>query len=495
MKVFERSLRRSCLGAMMVVVPPSLLLAQATVNGTVRDSLAGGSFARATVQLLSAAAPWEAGAVVTSDSSGRFSFYGVAPGQYQIGFVHPRLDSLGFDAVSRAVTVPRSSLPITADIALPSARTLSASICGARRDTTGVLLGRVLAADGSLPGSQATVVVEWGELILGSDGMTSTRASVRAPVGRDGRYAACGVPTDVPVLVRASIGDSVETDASGTIELKFVSDVPLLHRDLFVAAHTSTSNANATTDSALGGEQRAASKPARRVSGTSTIVGRVIAPGGQPLAGARVRLLDVRLDDAYVTTDAAGGFRFRSLPAGTFGMEVIAIGFTPTRASVDLRPNRASVLSIMIDARVATLDAITVYSPKSREAIGFEARRKRGLGYFLTGEQVRARGTLLSFVLLSAPTLRAVDTRFGRPVVRGLGNCLPTVYLDGFPLLAEDADDLDRAIGLHQVGAVEVYSTTFEAPARFSRPPPRFRSHNLDGTCASIVLWSKLQVP
>ncbi len=364
---------------------PAWVAAQSAISGVVRDSLTGRPFAGAVVQLLPAAAPWEVGATTQSDSTGRYRFTDVVPGRYQMGFHHPRLDSLGFDAVSRVVDVGTSRSAADADLALPSASTLAGWLCGIRRDTTGVVPGRVLDAN---------------------------------------------------------------TEQSTAVQ-----------------------------------------------RGTSSVVGRVLAPGGQPLAGARVRLRDARVTEAFVTTDSGGRFRMSGLPAGTYPLEVIAIGFTPTRVSVDLRPARVAQANIAIRAQVATLEAVTVYSPRSREAVGFDKRRLQKRGYFLTGEQIRARGVLLSFVLLSAPSMRVVDVRYGRPVLRGFGKCMPTVYLDGFPVTDDDADDLDRLISVNDIGGVEVYTTTFEAPAQFGRPPIRDRRSNLDGTCASIVLWSRMLVP
>jgi hypothetical protein len=474
---------------------PAWATAQSVISGVVRDSLTGRPFAGAVVQLLPAATPWEAGATTQSDATGHYRFAEVAAGRYQLGFHHPRLDSLGFDAVSRVLDVGTSRSVVDADLALPSAATLAGWLCGVRRDTTGVVLGRVLDAGTELPRGAGEVIVEWGEMVLDSLGLHPARASSRTAVGADGRYVACGVPTNVPVLLRAVVTDVGGQASSGTIEVTFEDSVPLRHRDLLLAPEAVAANPPASRIADVGSGAGAASAPTATRLGTSSVVGRVLAPGGQPLAGARVRFRDARVTDVYVTTDSSGRFRMTGLPAGTFPLEAIAIGFTPTSVSVDLRPARVAQADVMIRARVATLEAVTVYSPRSREAIGFDTRRRQKHGYFLTGEQIRNRGVLLSFVLLSAPSIRVVDVRYGRPVLRGFGKCMPTVYLDGFPVTDDDADDLDRLISVNDIGGIEVYTTTFEAPARFGRPPIRDRRSNLDGTCASIVLWSRMLVP
>ena len=469
---------------------PAALAAQSAVSGTARDSLTGRPFGGASVQLLPAASPWDAGATTLADSAGRYLFPAVSAGRYLLGFLHPRLDSLGFDAVSRVIDVAGTGEASQADLALPSAVTLASWFCGARTDTTGVVLGRVRASASGAPVGGGTVLVEWGELVLDASGLRPTRAKVRSTVGEDGRFVACGIPTNVPILVHANAADTLRAASSGTIELSFDREVPLLHRDLFLAMHgDALSSASARVEYGDSSASRGV------LRGTASVAGRVTAPGGQSLAGARVRVRDPRVMETFVTTDSGGRYRLTGLPSGTFSVEVIAIGFTPTRVAVDLRPARVAKADITIGARVASLDPVTVYSPRSREAIGFDKRRRQKRGFFLTGEQIRARGTLLSFVLLSAPSMRVVDMQFGRPVLRGFGKCLPTVYLDGFPVTREDAEDLDRLISIRQIGGVEVYPTTFEAPAQFARPPIRDRTHNLDGSCASIVLWSRMLVP
>jgi len=468
---------------------PAHVAAQTAITGVVRDSLTGRPFIGAVVQLFPAASPWEAGPTTQSDSTGRYRLVDVIPGRYQLGFRHPRLDSLGFDAVSRVVEVGTNRTAADVDLALPSAATLAGWLCGVRRDTTGVVLGRVLDADTELPRGAGQVIVDWGEMVLDSLGLHSARASIRTAVGVDGRFVACGVPTNVPILLRAVVTDSIGRASSGTIEITFADSIPLRHRDLLLAPEAGDADAPASRTVAIDSSARAASSAAAVQRGTSSVAGRVLAPGGQPLAGARVRLRDARVTDAFVTTDSGGFFRMDGLPAGTYPIEVIAIGFTPTRVSVDLRPGRTAQTNITIGAQVATLEAVTVYSPRSREAIGFDKRRLQQRGYFLTGEQIRARNVLLGFQLASAPSIRVINTVNGRPVLRGRLNCRPAVYLDGFPVPSDPmnsaTDDLDLLISVREIGGAEVYPDFLDAPAQFSR----------GGFCAVILLWSRMHVP
>lgn len=107
-----------------------------------RDSLTSRAFIGAVVRLFPATSPWEVRPTVQSGSTERYRLADVAPGRYQFGLRHPRLDSLRFDAVSRVVDIETNRTAADVDLALPSAATLAGWLCGVRRNPRGVVLGR-----------------------------------------------------------------------------------------------------------------------------------------------------------------------------------------------------------------------------------------------------------------------------------------------------------------------------------------------------------------
>ena len=128
----------------LTTISATTLAAQTTVRGVVSDSLTRTPFAGASVQLVLQNAPWSAGRTTRADSTGALRFDSVTPGIYTFGFTHPRLDSLGLDAVTRTLTIADGSTIVDASIALPGANTLATGFCGARTDTTGAMIGRVV---------------------------------------------------------------------------------------------------------------------------------------------------------------------------------------------------------------------------------------------------------------------------------------------------------------------------------------------------------------
>jgi len=69
-------------------------------------------------------------------------------------------------------------------------------------------------------------------------------------------------------------------------------------------------------------------------------------PQHRPVAGAKVRLAAAGRADATVRSDAAGGFRFAALPAGTYTLVVVASGFASVTSRVSVRGDAAPILHI-----------------------------------------------------------------------------------------------------------------------------------------------------
>lgn len=494
--------RVTVLTVALLVSGVRLLPAQAIISGFVRDSLAGRPLAGATIQLVSTITPWAAGRTATSDSIGRYRIDSVAPGTYALGFQHPRLDTLGMDAVSRTLDVPPRIRVLRADLALPSGQTFVLSLCGASRDSAGAVIGRVFDANSNAPVSDGIVTVRWAEVQLGAGGVGRTMKQTTARFGADGRYVACNVPTGSPVLVsaRAGAGDAAAArGVSSEIELTFEPRSPLLHRNLLIAmrdaattsapvaandATTDTTTTRATTSAATAPASGPA-PPSRSVArtGTARLTGRIIAADGTPVAGARIHVIDTELS---ATTDTLGAFRIAGLPAGTRAVEVTAIGFSPLRTSADLRPDRDATINVSVGPRIATLAGVDVVAPTDRG--GFFKRRAAGNGYFLDGNTIEQRGAQnVAQALASAPTLRGNGfdrNNPTRPLISGRGNCRPTAYMDG-QRMQDGLTGIDDILTVRRVGGIEVYADPSEAPAQFRG----------SGSCAVILVWTRAYVP
>ena len=445
----------------ITLLATSAAAAQTVVTGVVIDSLTGRPLSGAVVQMQRDSSYRLSSA--TTDSAGSYRIDGLEPGTYIVGFLHPRVDSLGIALSGRRVKLESGSQRV--DFAVPSARTIIGAICpGTRNDSLGVLTGYVRDAETSfaLPGS---VTVLWFELTIGAGGIRKERQQVPVKTNDEGWFAICGLPSDVELLASATSGEA----ESGAIEV-LVPPGGLLIRDLRVSR--TDSSIAVFADSAAAGSTRQRVATLRR--GSARVSGTVHTSKGKSVANAEVSVPGTGLS---ARTPESGVFSLSGLPAGTQTVEVRAIGFEPKRVAVDLTRDRLTTLDVVLDRPVQTLDVVQVFGKGRSSILAFERRRRAGWGRFLTPADIERRHAIrVTDLFQTMPGVRVVPSRLGQTVlVRG---CPPTVYLNGMRLGEEAASDLDMLASPSEITAVEVY-TAAGRPAEFWGSP-----------CGSVVIWA-----
>ncbi len=201
----------------------------ATLEGIVWDSTAGKPLPGARVRVIGT----DRGA--TTGLDGRFRIERIPPGRYEVGFLHSRLDSLGIpmpatevplDAGSSAtvaLSIPR--LPTLLERLCPEAGTARAA-ASPRPAGDGIVLGRVMKADGGTPATDARVRVAWSHFaargVPGSRTEEVSRRDEGVEVGVDasGGFHACGLPRDLPLRVWAEMGDLATDTATVRLDIR-----------------------------------------------------------------------------------------------------------------------------------------------------------------------------------------------------------------------------------------------------------------------------------
>lgn len=387
-----------------------------------------------------------------SDRAGHFGV-DVPPGRYLVGFLHPKLDSLGVDPPLRRVDVRG---PHTIDLAVPSPRSIVQAWCGSAslRDSTGVVLGHVRDAHSGQPVDGGVVEAQWSAITLTAGGARASVQRASAQASALGWFGMCGVPRGGVLVLRASVAG----DSTGLLELDVPDDGVLL-RDVLVS--------------------RSAAPPL-----PGRVRGVVRDPAGDPVSGARVR---VSGGTGEVRTLADGSFQLATQGPGSMLLDVRMIGFVPMRRVVDVVPLDGAALEVTMQPFPTEIDTVRVLSrrPAFREAqMGFEARRQLGHGEFLDAETIERRRPLVFTDLLRGlpgTEVRTVDLMTRVVQMRssdGRGACTPVVVLDGVRLPAEGTT-LDDVIPAELVRAVEVYPRRIQAP-------PEYQT----AECGSIVVWT-----
>lgn len=440
--------------------------ASGTLRGWVFDSTAMRPLAEATVQIVERQnVTMGRSFAATSDSSGVFRVAGMPPGEYLVGFFHPRLDELGIAAPTTAVAI-QSGRQVELDLGIPGARRIIEMYCGrrARGDSTGVLVGEVREAGAPQPVAGATVIGQWFELTIGPRGMVRTLPNVRATTSAEGRFAMCGLPDDGTISVYASRGKA----STGVVPLAVPAN-SIVVQDLAIDLADTLPRSDTTA------------------RGTARVAGVVRGPSGAPLAGARVGLAS---GGSVATTDGQGRFTLGGLPAGTQTLEARAVGYVPIARGVTLMPGRTVTRDIRFDSTARILEAVevrgdVVYSRAENE---FNEHRK-GPGHFIDREDIERRNPFRTSDLLrmapgvnvyqgGMPGQQAQITMRGGS---GFTQCSPAVFVDGMRFEGQMADidvllsNPDDLVGL------AIYRGPAETPAQYQTLT----------SCGAIVAWTR----
>jgi hypothetical protein len=218
------------------------------------------------------------------------------------------------------------------------------------------------------------------------------------------------------------------------------------------------------------------------------VSGRVYDPGGQVVANAQI---SVEGAAAVTTTNARGEFALDSLPSGTSSLVVRRLGYAPSQHTVDLTSATPAKVTVRLERAAQRLDTVVVSArAEALSKVGFEERKKRGMGRFLTPDDVaRMQPVQATDVLRTLPGLRVVPAGNGRNTVQSSrdassGGCV-AYWVDGSPFREMEAGDFDASFPASQITAVEVYQPT-SVPAQFSSAG--------QSSCTTVVVWTQASI-
>jgi len=215
---------------------------------------------------------------------------------------------------------------------------------------------------------------------------------------------------------------------------------------------------------------------------SSAILGRLAAHAThEAIPSAQVTLDGTAL---AATTDSSGRFSFTNLAAGTFLIEVRAVGYAPASWRVSLKPHQVITHEFELELLPYELPEVVVKGRQplsARRFADFERRRHAGIGAFLTQEQIeRASPTSLVDVLVTVRGVHQVclTNDCVAKMVRSPPGCYPQYFIDG----EESTAYFARHTPPGDVKGVEIYRGSSETPGEFQ---------GTNSGCGVIAIWTK----
>jgi Carboxypeptidase regulatory-like domain len=430
----------------------------ASVVGIVIDSLHGRALDGAEILLTG---PMNATRV--TDVRGIFRFDSVPLGRYQLGAFHPLLDTLGVSLATEPFVV-RTDSPSVVTFAIPSPFRFMQMKCGPTRAIAGssAVIGRLTDATTSERISGAEILLHWTEYTVSKEkGVSALPHLLREFTDSSGKYSFCGLPNPIQARLEA-------------------------HRD---SAHTASVRVESTTETS-GIIVRNLLLPTSGANGNSTLTGRVSDSDGHPLRYVDVQVIGT---DAKARTGRDGEFSLGAVSAGTRALALRQVGYAAETVAVDLEAHRTKQVLVSLKSAVPVIDTVRVMAAQKMrqlDMVGFNDRRSRGDGQYITAEEIESRNPSRLTDILSGK--RGIQIYNGvASNTRGLTTVVPSIsipknYCIGFQVFV-DAVPMPIPFNLDQIsprtiGGIEIYSGTATVPSLL-------RGGNT--TCGVIALWTR----
>lgn len=211
---------------------------------------------------------------------------------------------------------------------------------------------------------------------------------------------------------------------------------------------------------------------------------------GEPIAGARVQLIDLGLG---ATTDAMGRAVVHDIPPGEHRLDVASFGYSPERAALLFVGGEAAEGEVAMRREIFSVDGVTVTAERQRsdrlEMRGFYDRQRFGMGRYMEREDIdrldpfdtadlfrRMTGVRVSYGSRGNRYLLGRRAPATLQVGQYQMGCSMSVFVDGLPWYAP-IDDLP----VEWVAAIEVYPGGATVPIEYV---------GRSGGCGVVLIWT-----
>lgn len=258
--------------------------------------------------------------------------------------------------------------------------------------------------------------------------------------------------------------------------------------------------------------------------GAQTVRGIIVdAATGAPVEGAGLWVLhaDGRPLGTGALSGDSGTFAVQLQRPGAYRLRIARLGYAAlTTDSLVLAQGEVVALRIALEQRAVSLGAVQITErtslPGTGMLDGFEYRRLRGIGRFITRADIEQRAPIVFLDLIAGvPGVRIIPVAHGRHVVKmnrsapmlrrasqrldpnevlseeadiiAVNDCPVIYYLDGVRLNNTSDQSLDKVeviyrLPIELIEGIEIYRGASELPAAFG---------GADARCGVVVVWTR----
>ena len=187
---------------------------------------------------------------------------------------------------------------------------------------------------------------------------------------------------------------------------------------------------------------------------------------------------------AVALSDSIGGFRF-ALEPGKYLLRTSRIGYAPTE-SRKFELNDREQIDLLVQLAVEAVSTDPLVIVMKRTLVGrlipyYERLDRRDVngGHFITRAQIDSLGVGDITAHIEQSGVPMETSRRGERWPLGYGRCRMRVFLDDVPM---EGFALDAMVHADNIEGVEIYRSSYEAPARYS---------DRLNTCGVLLLWTR----
>ena len=200
---------------------------------------------------------------------------------------------------------------------------------------------------------------------------------------------------------------------------------------------------------------------------------------GMPIVGASITIPTL---SRSVNSDDAGHFLQSALDAGSYVVQVHAVGYIPSAMAFDIATGQGVTHTFQLTTVPAVLSNVVVKgngASVGRRFEDFDRRRAQGRGQFLTRAQIQSRSAInLSDLLQTMRGIRTDCVGFTCRVEtsRSAHGCSPAYFVDG-----RMSTTFGPTTPVNDIQGLEVYLGPSETPAEYLGP---------ESGCGVIGIWT-----